>query len=220
MSFPVVKSISHPRASAYSMLGLTYYVKTHGDAEVIELLKEKAYQLYGFFDKTIDNEWLWHDEKVTYGNSRIPQALIFAGWYLKDDKLAERGLKILNWLIDKQFANDIFSPVGNDGWLTPQHKAQFDQQPLEANGMIDACLQAESYTKDEKYSSYALKAFNWFTGDNDIGEVVYDFATGGSRDGLMSGGVNMNQGAESTISWLMSLFNISLYLRETKKVSL
>jgi glycosyltransferase involved in cell wall biosynthesis len=220
MSFPVVKSISHPRASAYSMLGLTYYVKTHGDAEVIELLKEKAYQLYGFFDKTIDNEWLWHDEKVTYGNSRIPQALIFAGWYLKDDKLAERGLKILNWLIDKQFANDIFSPVGNDGWLTPQHKAQFDQQPLEANGMIDACLQAESYTKDEKYSSYALKAFNWFTGDNDKGEVIYDFSTGGSRDGLMLGGVNMNQGAESTISWLMSLFNISLYLRETKKVSL
>lgn len=220
MSFPVVKSISHPRALAYSMLGLTYYVKTHGDAEVIELLKEKAYQLYGFFAKTIDNEWLWHDEKVTYGNSRIPQALIFAGWYLKDDKLAERGLKILNWLIDKQFANDIFSPVGNDGWLTPQHKAQFDQQPLEASGMVDACLQAESYTKEEKYSSYALKAFNWFTGDNDTGEVVYDFATGGSRDGLMSGGVNMNQGAESTISWLMSLFNISLYLRETKKVSL
>ena len=220
MSFPVVRSISHPRALAYSMLGLTYYVKTHGDAEVIELLKEKAYQLYGFFDKTIDNEWLWHDEKVTYGNSRIPQALIFAGWYLKDDKLAQRGLKILNWLIDKEFGKDIFSPVGYDGWLTPQHKAQFDQQPLEANGMIDACLQAESYTKEEKYSSYALKAFNWFTGDNDTGEVIYDFSTGGSRDGLMSGGVIMNQGAESTISWLMSLFNISLYLRETKKVSL
>lgn len=220
MGFGAVRSISHPRALAYSVLGLAYYAKTHGDAEVIELLKEKVYELYRYFDKTIDNKWLWHDEKVTYGNSRIPQALIFAGWYLKDDKLAQRGLKILDWLIDKQFTNDIFSPIGNDGWLTPQHKAQFDQQPLEANGMIDACLQAESYTKDEKYSSYAMKAFNWFTGDNDNGEVIYDFATGGSRDGLMPSGVNMNQGAESTISWLMSLFNISIYLRETKKVSL
>ena len=86
--------------------------------------------------------------------------------------------------------------------------------------MIDACLQAESYTKEEEYSSYAMKAFNWFTGDNDKGETIYDFSTGGSRDGLMLGGVNMNQGAESTISWLMSLLNISLYLRETKKVTL
>ena len=134
--------------------------------------------------------------------------------------MAQRGLKILDWLIEKQFTNGVFSPIGNDGWMTPSRKAQFDQQPLEANGMVDACLQAESYTKDEKYGSYALKAFSWFTGDNDTGEPIYDFSTGGSRDGLMSGGVNLNQGAESTLSWLMSLHHLSLYLRETKKVTL
>ena len=179
--------------------------------------KKKASHLYTVFDKTIDNEWLWHDHKVTYGNSRIPQALIFAGWFLKDNDMANRGLKILDWLIEKQFRDDIFSPIGNDGWLTPENKAQFDQQPLEANGMIDACLQAESYTGLEKYGNYAMTALSWFTGDNDIDEPIYDFSTGGCNDGLMPTGVNMNKGAESTISWLMSLQNISLYLREAKK---
>ena len=220
MSMNTVKLIHHPRALAYSLLGLIYFAKSSGNHEAIEIIKEKAKELYDLFDKTIDNEWIWHDEKVTYDNSRIPQSLIFAGWFLKDDNMAQRGLKILDWLIEKQFTNGVFSPIGNDGWMTPSRKAQFDQQPLEANGMVDACLQAESYTKDEKYGSYALKAFSWFTGDNDTGEPIYDFSTGGSRDGLMSGGVNLNQGAESTLSWLMSLHHISLYLRETKKVTL
>lgn len=214
-----INNISHPRALAYAVLGLTYYAKAHSDPEVIELLKEKAASLYSIFEKTIDNNWLWHDEKVTYGNSRVPQALILAGSYLKNDDMAQSGLKILDWLIEKQFSDNIFSPVGNNGWLTPNAKAQFDQQPLEANGMIDACLQAEEYSKLAKYGDYAMKAFSWFTGDNDINEVVYDFSTGGCRDGLMINGLNMNQGAESTISWLMSLINISLYLRETKKIT-
>lgn len=220
MGLTAVEEISHPRSLAYCVLGLTNHAMVHGKQEVVELLKKKVGQLYSIFDETINDEWIWHDHKVTYGNSRIPQALIMAGEYLKDKKLAQRGLKILDWLIDKQFINDIFSPIGNKGWMTPDKKAQFDQQPIEAHGMIDACLQAESYSREEKYGSYAMKAFSWFTGDNDTGETVYDFSTGGCRDGLMQDGVNMNQGAESTLSWLMSLLNISLYLRETKKLNI
>ena len=220
MGLKSVKDIYHPRALAYTILGLTHYSKTDSNPEVVSLLKEKTGLLYSTFNKTIDNEWLWHDEKVTYDNSRIPQALIFAGEYLKDDKMAQRGLKILDWLIDKQFKDGIFSPVGNNGWLTPNGKAAFDQQPIEANGMIDACLQAESYTKNERYGTFAIKAFSWFTGDNDTGEHIYDFSTGGCRDGLMENGVNLNQGAESTLSWLMSLLNISLFLSETKKINI
>lgn len=213
----MVDSIYHPRSLAYTILGLANHSLVREEQEIIDILKKKASHLYTVFDKTIDNEWLWHDHKVTYGNSRIPQALIFAGWFLKDNDMANRGLKILDWLIEKQFRDDIFSPIGNNGWLTPENKAQFDQQPLEANGMIDACLQAESYTGLEKYGNYAMKALSWFTGDNDIDEPIYDFSTGGCNDGLMPAGVNMNKGAESTISWLMSLQNISLYLREAKK---
>jgi len=210
---PQIEMLSHPRALSYAILGLAHHAKAHGEAAVIERLEYYTKRLNALFDKTIDEEWLWFDEKVSYANSRIPHAMIHAGIYLKDEGVIQRGLKVLDWLITKQFSNEIFSPIGNDGWLTPQGKAPFDQQPLEANGMIDACLQAEEYKKDGTYADYALKAFYWFTGENDCAQPVYDFATGGCRDGLHPGGVNLNQGAESTISWLMSLMSISFYLR-------
>lgn len=209
--------LSHPRAIAYLVLGFMYYLQTHRDTNVLKMLEQKTNQLYSYFDHTIDTEWIWHDGVVTYGNSRIPQALIQAGMQLNKPYLSERGLKILDWLIGKQFADSIFVPIGNKGWLTPQGKAMFDQQPLEAHGMIDACLQAEAYTNNEKYEEYALQAFAWFTGENILSEIIYDFATGGCRDGLHATGVNLNQGAESTLSWLISLIRISQYLRNKNK---
>ena len=84
--------------------------------------------------------------------------------------------------------------------------------------MIDACLQAEEFTNDGKYADYALKAFHWFTGENDSSQPVYDFATGGCRDGIHPHGVNPNQGAESTLSWLISLLDISFYLRNKNRL--
>lgn len=208
-----IDSLTHPRALSYAILGLTHHTNVHEEPAVIKKLVQSTKRLYAFFDQTIHNEWIWFDDKVSYANNRIPHALIFAGICLQDEQIIERGLKILDWLIDKQFINGIFSPVGNKGWLNPEGKAAFDQQPLEANGMIDACLAAEEYVRDGTYADQALKAFYWFTGENDCGQPLYDFATGGCRDGLHAGGVNLNQGAESTISWLMSLMNISFYLR-------
>lgn len=211
-----INHITHPRALAYLVLGLAYHAQVHGESSVVAILKEKATQLSANFDSSIDQEWLWYKDIVTYANSRIPQALIFAGIVLHETSISERGLKILDWLIEKQFVGGIFSPIGNDGWLTPTKKARFDQQPLEAHGMIDACLQAEEYVKDGKYAEYALKTFSWFTGENDCSQPLYDFATGGCRDGLNPHGANLNQGAESTISWLMSLMNISFYLHNNR----
>ncbi|MFN3557489.1 MAG: glycosyltransferase family 4 protein [Bacteroidales bacterium] len=213
----IIPHLKHPRALAYAVLGLAHYVEVTGHETRKQLLKVKARELAGFFDATIDNkQWPWFDKVVTYGNSRIPQALITAGMLLEDNELAMRGIRLLDWLISKQFNNGFFSPIGNNGWLTPDGKAAFDQQPLEAHGMIDTCLQAEKFLNDSRYSDFALKAFAWFTGENDLGIPIYDFATGGCRDGLHPGGVNYNQGAESTISWLMSLLNISFYLQNKK----
>lgn len=209
--------ISHPRALAYLVLGMVHHAEVRGEAPVISMLESKALQLSAFFDQTINNDWLWYEDVVTYANSRIPQALIAAGMFFKNSVMINRGLKILDWLIEKQFIDNLFLPIGNKGWLTPEGKALFDQQPLEAHGMLDACLQAEEYVKDGKYADYALKAFAWFTGENNCSSVLYDFATGGCRDGLHSGGANLNQGAESTLSWLMSLISISYYLRSKSK---
>lgn len=212
-----VDYIRHPRALAYLILGMVHHAEAHGDPTVLEQLRSKLGQLNAFFDPCIDKEWLWFDPIVTYANSRIPQALIAGGHYFKDEELVKRGLKILDWLIDKQFSEHLFSPIGNQGWLTPEGKAEYDQQPLEAHGMIDACLQAEMVMKDGRYAEYALKAFAWFMGENSSSAVLYDFSTGGCRDGLHSEGANMNQGAESTLSWMMSLISISYYLRRKKQ---
>lgn len=211
-------SIKHPKALAYLILGLCHYLQKYDDAGVHHLLKQKTDMLYAFFEKNIKSKsWLWYEPIITYGNSRIPQALIFSGDILGDDIYIQNGLKLLDWLIDKQFSNDIFSPIGNKGWLTPQQKAQYDQQPLEAHGMVDACLTASEITGNKEYADYAIKAFSWFTGDNDGNVPLYDFATGGCRDGLGEHGVNFNQGAESTLSWLLALIHISHYIRNKNK---
>lgn len=209
--------ITYPRALAYLILGLVHYIRMHREAAVLNILEAKARQLSAFFDHTIDKEWIWYEDTVTYANSRIPEALIAAGMLLKENKWADRGVKILDWLIGRQFIDNIFSPIGNKGWMTENNKALFDQQPLEAHGMLDACLQAEKYIKDGRYGGYALKAFAWFTGSNTSSAILYDFASGGCRDGLCADGVNLNQGAESTLSWLMSLVSISYYLQNKSK---
>lgn len=211
-----LESISHPRALAYLILGLACHVKMYQEASVANLLEKKAEQLSAFFDRSIDQDWLWFDRIVTYGNCRIPHALIAAGLSLQRKDLADRGVKILDWLIQSQFEEDIFVPIGNKGWMTPEKKAVFDQQPIEAHGMIGACLMAEEYRQDGRYAAYARKAFDWFSGRNLCSSLLYDSDTGGCRDGLHIEGVNLNQGAESTLSWLMSLLSITRYLR-TKK---
>ncbi len=209
--------ISHPRALAYLILGLVCHARMHDESFVTGILQKKARQLSAYFDHSIDNEWLWFENQVTYANNRIPQALIAAGMLLKNRELADRGIKILDWLIEKQFKGNIFSPIGNNGWMTPEYKAEYDQQPLEAHGMLDACLVAEEYAKNGRYAAYAMDAFAWFTGKNDCSAGLYDDATGGCCDGLHCNGANLNQGAESTLSWLMSLMNISQYVRNKNK---
>lgn len=89
---------------------------------MIGRLSQCTKKLFTLFDRTIDEEWLWFDDKVSYANSRIPHAMILAGMLLKEEPLIQRGLKVLDWLIEKQFINGIFSPIGNNGWLNPPGK--------------------------------------------------------------------------------------------------
>lgn len=212
-----IDCISHPRALAYLILGLSYHVRAYREASLIQLLEKKAEQLSAFFDHSIDNDWVWFDNWVTYGNCRIPQALMAAGLALKKKELSDRGRKILDWLIQSQFKDHIFIPIGNAGWMTAQSKALFDQQPLEAHGMIDACLTAEKLAKNGHYADYAQQAFAWFTGGNICATQLYDSTSCGCRDGLHAAGANLNQGAESSLSWLMSYLRIAWYLRSKNK---
>jgi len=208
----IISQLTHPRAIAYSLLGFCeFYKKEENEkAKLNEQLQKMTDKLYRYFVDSDGKGWPWPDETVTYDNCRIPQAMLVAGFQLGDEKLTEKGISLLDWLIRHQFEKGYFSPIGNQNWLTVGHKSDFDQQPIEAAGMINACVCAWQITRDRKYYDYARTAFNWFLGENSAGVALYDFSTGGCRDGLNRNGLNKNQGAESTLAWLSSLLTMKL----------
>ncbi len=202
-----------PNSIAFALLGLTELAKENKNEgfPITEIIQNQTEKLWNLIQNNRKPGWLWCSGVVTYDGCRIPQSLISAGYVLANPALIKEGLKILDWLIIHQFKNEIFVPIGNDGWMTEHQKADFDQQPLETAAMIDACIIAGTITQNPKYFASAVIAFNWFTGSNLIGESLYDPLTGGCRDGIGSHGTNKNQGAESTLSWLSSLLTMQLF---------
>jgi hypothetical protein len=130
--------------------------------------------------------------------------------------MVDMGLNSLKWLLAIQTHDHHFAPVGSNGWYQKGEKrTRFDQQPIEAKAMVDACVDAYNITRDRQWFEHSVMSFNWFLGHNDLNMPLYDPRTGGCRDGLMVDGINQNQGAESTLAWLLSLLNLQkLYADE------
>jgi glycosyltransferase involved in cell wall biosynthesis len=207
-------SFTSPRAWAFAIIGVIHYLKRFGgDPEARKLLEKLSGRLFRQFSEYATEEWFWLEEIVAYDNARIPQALIAAGSYLQDERILQTGLCALNWLISIQTdpGGGQLSLVGNDGWCRRGgRKARFDQQPLDAAALVDACAQAYLATGEPRWQIAMDWSFNWFFGNNDIHQPLYDFSSGGCCDGLMPGGVNLNQGGESTLSLLMALHRMHL----------
>lgn len=205
----ITPSFTSPRAWAHAIMGSLYYIKRfRGDTEAMGIIEELGNRLLGLFETVAREGWYWGEEIVTYDNARLPQALIAAGNHLKDERMLTVGLKALDWLIDIQTdpKKKHLSIIGNNGWYQyGKEKARFDQQPLEASALIDACYQAFITTKDIRWYRYMNWAFSWFLGNNDIGQAMYNPATGSCYDGLQPGSINQNQGGESTLSFLLAL---------------
>jgi hypothetical protein len=148
---------------------------------------------------------------VAYGNARLPQAMMLVGAACGNERMLAVGLESLDWLmaLQRDAATGHFVPIGSRGFYRRGgEKARFDQQPLEAAGAVSACLQAYRVTSEERWYLEAQSAFNWFLGENDLGLSLYDSGTGGCRDGLHPDRLNQNQGAESTLSYLMAALEI------------
>jgi hypothetical protein len=149
---------------------------------------------------------------LTYQNALLPEALLSAGVRLGDEDLRRTGLRVLDWLVRVQTTPDgSFSPIGSGGWWPRGRvRSQFDQQPIEATSMILAAGAAFKETGQERYLSVVEAAYGWFLGDNELGVALADPATGGCFDGLTPRGVNVNQGAESTLMWQIALEHVRL----------
>lgn len=169
------------------------------------LLEQAASRLAAAFAKGSGPGWYWCEDIVTYDNAMLPYALLRAAGFTAEHRWQATGLEALAFLSDATFPGERFSPVGNRGWYPRGGKpARYDQQALEATATVFACLEAHRLTGDGLWSQRAQRALRWFLGDNTLGVSLYDPTTGGCRDGLGPNGVNTNQGAESTIVWLMA----------------
>lgn len=208
-ALPALDDFSDSRAIAFPILGIRSYLRRNGEAhEVRSLLDSLGNRLRDRFRQFATKSWQWHEAELTYDNARLPEALMACGRTIGDDDMVKTGIKVLEWLRDIQLdhGEGWFAPVGNQGWFPKSgSKAQFDQQPLEAAAMIDASIEAYECTHREDWIQLASNCFNWYLGKNDQQVQLYDYAGGGCRDGLTADGVNENQGAESTLSYLHSL---------------
>jgi hypothetical protein len=201
-------TLSQPRPWALSILGLHYYLrKFQADTEVRAAKAELAEKLSAAVANSESDDWPWFENVVTYDNGRLPQALIIAGHQLGREELVERGLRTLQWLFDVQTAREgHVSIIGNEGWMRREgQRARYDQQPLEPAALIGACKAAYRASGEARWLIEMRRCFEWYLGRNDLGLSIVDFKSGGCHDGLKASGLNSNQGAESLLSWLLSL---------------
>jgi len=211
-----IAELTSPRAVAFALVGIHAYLrKFSGDSEVRRLRASLAGKLLHLYQSNAADDWPWIEDIVTYANGKIPQALLLSGQWLQRGDMIAAGLRSLDWLARIQTdPKGHFVPIGNRGWHPRGgDKARFDQQPIEAQSMIDACIEAYYATQDRRWVDEARRCFEWFLGRNDLNVPLYDYATGGCRDGLTADGPNLNQGAESTLAWLLSLLSFH-YLME------
>ena len=205
---PPVVRFSSPRAWAFAIIAIHEYLRTYsGDRVVAQMRDTLTNMLADLYRANSGPDWKWFERVVTYDNAKLSHALILSGQWTSQTEILEMGLTSLRWLLDAQTAEaGHFAPIGCHGFWTRGGKpARFDQQPLEAHAMISACLEAFAATRDEFWRKAARRCFEWFLGRNDLGQALYDPATGGCRDALLQDHLNQNQGAESALAFHLSL---------------
>lgn len=211
-ALPAVKHFTSPRAWGYTVLGLQDYLSIYGgDSDACNFRDDLANKIYELFKNNASDEWSWCEGTATYANAILAHALIIAGKWMSDKKMYDSGLKALEWLLKVQTAPDgHLSVIGNDGWLDKGgSRSMFDQQPVEVKSLINACLDVYIETGDKKWLDESERCLSWFLGQNDLQMPVCDCKTGGCCDGLEVQGVNSNQGAESTLAWIISLVSMN-----------
>jgi glycosyltransferase involved in cell wall biosynthesis len=212
-ALPAVAQFTSPRAWAFTLLGIhAHLLRLSGDRVAAQMRDTLCARLMELFDKTAQPDWPWFEGYLTYDNAQLPHALILSGHAAAQQPILDRGLQTLRWLVEVQTSeNGHFRPIGNDGFYKRgDRRPEFDQQPVEAHATISACLDAFRITSDPWWYEQAQRAFDWFLGWNDLGKEVYAPDTGGCRDALHVDRVNRNQGAESTLAFLLSLAEMRL----------
>ncbi len=204
-----------PRAWAFALMGIQEYLQRFaGDRRAGKVREELAGRLLALYQRNHTDGWRWFEPSLTYCNAALPHALLTCGESMSNPEMSRAGLESLDWLAGLQKADSAghhFVPIGSNGFYPRDgERARFDQQPVEAQAMVSACLEAYRITDDKRWRKEARRAFDWFLGRNDLHLPIYDPTTGGCRDGLHPDRPNANQGAESTLAFLQASLELRL----------
>src|SRR5580698_10106417 len=207
-ALPVAAEFASPRAWAFTLIGIDEYLRRFGgDRRANQIRESLTAKLMQRDADAATGEWHWFEDVVSYANAKLPHAMILSGRSLNNKDMLDLGLKTLRWLTKIQTSDaGSFRPIGSNGFLPRgKERAMFDQQPIEAQATISACIEAYQATGDIFWVAEARRVFEWFLGRNDLGLALYDPGTGGCRDGLHMDRLSQNEGAESTLAFLLSL---------------
>ncbi len=212
-ALPAIINTTSPRAWAFALIGIHEYLQRFtGDSRANQVREELSGRLLAMYKSNSSEKWRWYEDKLTYCNAALPHAMLMCGQWIPNTAMIENALEALHWLADLQRSKaGHFVPIGSNGFYHQDgERARFDQQPIEAQAMVSACLEAFRTTGDKQWRKEARRAFEWFLGRNDLNLPLYDPTTGGCRDGLHPDRPNENQGAESTLAFLQSLLELRL----------
>lgn len=198
-------NIQSPRAMAFAIAGLYFHLKKHRHRHILTMLKKLADRQVELYKNFAEGDWRWFEDQLTYSNSKLPESLFYAHAITGHPKYLETANATLDFLSQVNFEKDYYMPIGQNGWYFRHRKrSYFDQQPEDTASMVETKVAAYKITKDKRHLKDAYRAMSWFLGKNHIGQMVYDEVTGGCYDGVGQYAINLNQGAESTISYLLA----------------
>ncbi len=203
---PNFEKLSSIRGIANTMIGVCYYLKTNpSDDSMTERLRNMAHILLEHYAENESKDWKWFESLLAYDNGILPLALLKAAGILNENRITEVAISSMNFLSKHTIKEDCLSIIGNEKWYKKDgDRSVFAQQPIDAMAMVLMYHQAYKLTRDKEYLNKLYKSFLWFLGENDLRMSLYDFETKGCCDGFESYGVNRNQGAESSLAYLIS----------------
>jgi glycosyltransferase involved in cell wall biosynthesis len=207
------------RGIANTMIGISYYLRSNpSDDSMAETLRNLTYKLIRHYDENRSSDWKWFEALLAYDNGILPLALLLSAEIFKDEKITETALESMDFLTEHTIKDGYLSIIGNEKWYRKDgERSVYAQQPIDALAMVLMYHQAFHLTKDQEYLNKLFACFMWFLGENDLRMSLFDFETKGCCDGFESYGVNRNQGAESSLAYLIAHLTVLQAFEESEK---
>jgi hypothetical protein len=218
---PNFEKLQSVRGIANTMVGISFYlINNPSDDSMMERLRDLSYKLIKHYDENSSAEWKWFEPFLAYDNGMLPLALLHSAYIIKDSKITKTALETMNFLTEITLKDGYFSAIGNEKWYKKGgERSMFAQQPVDALAMVLMYHQAFHLTQDKEYLTKLFACFMWFLGENDLRMNLFDFETKGCCDGIESYGVNRNQGAESSLAYLISHLTVLIAFEEFEKIN-